>query len=266
MRLSSRFARAALFTTAALLVPAVSKADPTWTRSWSLCITGTLVSCHSVQLQTTGFGTYTAVKVTVRNLNGQDPLLVDNTLWSGLSLLRFYGSALAVNPSDNTQQLSSLSLQGGATNPGGAAGWAAWINGGGLTPGVLRLSGTTAQLDNTNRRVGGCNTSGTGSQSPVMFTCGGEVVFSFNTATLFNASQIAGVFAQADARDLANTATYTQSCQTDGTTYTGSVSTLCTHVTDVTTVTPEPITIALLGSGLFGVAGARLRRRKKTEE
>jgi len=31
----------------------------------------------------------------------------------------------------------------------------------------------------------------------------------------------------------------------------------------LTQVTPEPVTIALLGTGLFGIAGARLRRKKK---
>lgn len=246
--------RGMAFVAALVAVPSIANAD-VWTRNWSVCNGTTVKSCHSVQLQTTGFGGYTAVKVTIRNLNGQAGLSGDNTTWSSLNQLRFYGSGMTVNGADAAAIMTASTFQGGAT--GSATGWNSILNG--TSIGVLRLNGITAP-DGTNRRIGGC-TAGAGATAPTIFTCGGEVVFSFTTSTLFNAGQMTGLYTRIDA----NGSTINQQCQTDGSVYTGSVTTGCsTALTDVT-VTPEPVTIALLGSGLFGIAGARMRRKKKNE-
>ena len=45
-----------------------------------------------------------------------------------------------------------------------------------------------------------------------------------------------------------------------------TVTTSCTTGADCTTVTPEPVTLLLMGSGLAGIAGARARRRRQSEK
>lgn len=277
MPLSLRSFRGSLFTMAALAAPAVASATPApapvYTRVWKVCYTGTMKSCHSIQLQTQISGSLTAVSVTLRNLSGQPNGSGDNTTWSSLNHLRFYGTGISVNSADSTKVVTGIAAQGGA-NLNGAVGWNRLFNGGGLTPGVLRLNGITAPpTGSPNRRVGGCN-PGVGATAPVIMTCNGEVVFSFNTSTLFTAWQLTGLAIRLDLPASGNDNGVNKICQTDGTQYGQTTqnpngdwtSNLCTDVSTTTTVTPEPITMALLGTGLFGVGGARLRRRKKNEE
>jgi hypothetical protein len=237
-----------VLTAAFTMVPSVAKAD-LYTRSWYLCASATLKSCHSVQLQTHSNGSGTFVKVTLRNLQGQgDPN--DTSAWSALHLLRFYGSGFTVAAAD---------VAGGSAAP-----WLWNFTQATGEPGVLRLNGNSPWAG-----VGGCtDPSAGGSPTPVLLTCGSDIIFSFSTTTIWNASQIAGMYLRVNIGSSATTTANTQkACQTDLTVYTpGSVPNGCTDIAaSATSVTPEPITIALLGSGLLGIGGARMRRKKKDE-
>jgi hypothetical protein len=252
MHLATRVLRGLSFLTALGFVPAVANAEsPTtvYTRSWTTCSAGAVRSCHSVSLQTQG--TYsgttrvgTSVVLRVRNLQGQNP--VDNMAWSALNGVRlFRPGVLAVGTAPSTAVLA-----GGAT--GTPATWT-WGTGGSGGWGNVRV------LANGTNRLGGCATGSTNS----MWTCPGEVVFSISSALIFNANEFSELYltwngpngagdCTTDPTRTANTATPRPVCDLENTTIT-------------TTVTPEPITMALLGTGLLGVGGARLRRRSKEE-
>jgi hypothetical protein len=204
-------------------------------------------SCHSVTLETQGLfsGTTrigTAVKLTVRNLQGQH--IADNMAWSALSAVRLYRPTVL----GSTSGSSTPTLNGGATGTPSAWSWATAAAG---TWGNLRFLGAAGS------RIGGCVTgSGNG-----MWTCPGEVIFSMSTSELFDANEFNELYLTWAGSPNAG------ACTTDQTRSGGGVAQCDPQNTTVnTSVTPEPITIALLGTGLFGIGGAHLRRRRKNNE
>ncbi len=292
MRTTSSLIRGAVLTAAVAMVPAVASATPgdIWARTFRLCGSGAVSgfkTCHSVQLTTTDLGSATGVTVAIRNLQGGngplgDQLFYDNSPWSALRILRFYGTGTA-NPSDVTPTLAgsptAVPFFNGTATTGGASAWNYAMTQASGEPMVLRMNGgPTAAPNATNRMIGGC-TPGSGPNTPMMYTCHGQIIMSFQTSTLFNASNLTGGYFSAYMGDGAS-GSETVVCQTSSATITGGTSTLCdvsgTNATLVNpaqflgnggppATVPEPMTIALLGSGLAGVAAAR-RRKKTTEE
>jgi len=92
------------------------------------------------------------------------------------------------------------------------------------------------------------------------FTCAPNSAFTFSFAigVAADANEFAAAFISAyGVRD-------NDFCMSDPSQYPPFAYPACDVQSEsLTQVTPEPVTIALLGTGLFGIAGARLRRRKK---
>lgn len=243
-----------LAATAALtLAPSVASA--TGLRSWTACTSGSVYTCNSISIATTAImsGTTrigTAVVVNLHNLQGQ--LGGGNELWSALNTVRFYVQNRFATPSTFG---TTTTLGGGATGTGswGAVTLSQFVGNG--TWGVLRLQRSTATSG-----VGGC-TGGSGPVAPTLFTCssGSAVALSFTMAENFDAWETT-MFMQSN---VTNGVTATQGCYSSDAP--SATFNECANITE-TTVTPEPLSIALLGTGLLGLGGAHLRRRNKKNE
>jgi hypothetical protein len=236
------------------LVPAVASAVPTYSRSWYGCTSGSVYTCNAISLATTAImsgSTRVGTAVVIRMNNRQGQLGGGNELWSALNTLRFYvknrfAAATATSVTTSVPAPATGTGTWGVTVLSQLSGNGTW--------GVLR-----AQRSVATSGIGGC-TAGSGPVAPTLFTCaaGAEIVLSFDLSDNFNADEVV-MFMQSN---VANGTTSTQGCYTSA--VPSSTFNVCNNLTE-TTVTPEPVTIALLGTGLFGVAGARMRRRKKHE-
>lgn len=268
MRVARKFFGATLVT-ALMGVPSAMWATttfvPTYSRLWTGCTTGTLRSCNSIRLTTQAVmsGTTrigTTVVVSMHNYMGQG-FGPDNTAgpnWAALHRARFYFQGQAFAAGSNT---ATTSLAGGATGTVASGGWTStyvspFTDASSNAWGVLRLEGLT-------NRIGGCGLPGSGTNIPTLGTClsGSEVVVAFSTSESFDAFDAELLF-NVNGR-ISGSAIQT-SCYTNSALSTVAGSpTACSDMAVVDTATvPEPITMALLGTGLLGVGGARLRRRK----
>jgi hypothetical protein len=222
---------------ATLLASVTAHADP----SGTLCTVGAFRSCNSIQLSTTAIYSGatrvgTSVTISMHNLNGQDA--EDNTAWSGLTYAAFYSD----NPLGPAFHLTSgpLSLGGGAT--GNATWWGVYLFSG---PGGYG-SFLEARTTSTTMEIGGC-TPGSGSlygvpRATTVFTCGpnATVSMTFTSPYSFDAASFGVLKVEAEGQLPGDPAIYRSN-----------------------SVTPEPLTIVLLGTGLLGIGGVQLRRRKK---
>jgi len=236
-----------LVTVAALTAPAPGRAQ-----SWLLCTPGAFHSCHSVSASTvpvmsgsTRVGTI--VTLTVANLQGTYAL--DNAAWSGLTAIGVGGGSTL----DVFGAFSTFALNGGATGSGtfqafGSSGSETAYN-------IFNATGTGL--------IGGCAAVPITASTPLgasFHTCGAgaSVSFSVTLSVIFDASDF--TYAKIDVLGPNGEV----QCVSDPARATSRppVSACDVEPNDVA-VTPEPVTIALLGTGLFGIGAARVRRRKK---
>lgn len=225
------------------------------TRSWDdYCTVGAFQACMSIELSLTQVpdpqvigGFSTAVTVALRNLEGTLGSIgawgLSNVRFSGLASSFFFGEADNIAPTF-----------GGNAGVVGAAGslGSIWLTGGNSTVGAS--ISREAQIGDGGFPIAGCSPITPDAQFGLyffepryLFTCGddSQVVYSFTTVpglTLTDATSvaIAGRMNNGDALNC----TFDVDCQ---------------HVS----VTPEPGTIVLLGSGLVGVGGLRMRRFRR---
>lgn len=220
--------------------------------AWTLCTPGALSACSSVQLSTTPHaGGGTDVTIAMHNLNGQDPH--DNTLWSGLYSVEFLSQSASFSVTSGS---GALSLGGGAT---GGATWSY-----GAANNHLGWNDLYIGRSGANSLVGGC-AAGTynGSISTAAYTCLSTATasLSFTTSNGFNATGVGGVAVGLFAGSQATP----QGDLICGENFdAGGRYPACNVLNQSFSVTPEPVSMALMATGLFGIGGVRLRRRKRT--
>jgi hypothetical protein len=238
-----------LFLAGALsVVPAIAAASgpDTYIRSWFACTPGSVVTCNSISIATTAIMSGstrigTSVVVNLHNFSNQAGNIGANTLWASLNSVWFYAGGI-----DNTGLTApSLSLNGGATGSG------TWTSSA-ATLGELRLQRSG------NARIAGCAPTTPGTVSATLFTCasGSTVGLSFTMSSIFDATSTA---MSMQVNDPNNVLSRCYTSEANG-------STACNNVTMADTVTPEPMSITLLATGLLGMGGVGLRRRSKKNQ
>jgi hypothetical protein len=184
--------------------------------------------------------------ILVRNLQGST-WSVDNT---GGSLITRIG--LVTPQITGASNLSVVGTSGALTVGSPSPLWAL-KNPGGLGGPIELTAGV--QPGQYRGGIAGCDASHSGFQSDYFQTCnGGWVQFSFTTTNDWSATNAQVAFLS---QDFNNPPGAGIECDTQG----GSPGReFC-----ASNVTPEPVTMVLLGSGLFGVGGARLFRRRRRD-
>ncbi len=226
--------------------------------AWTLCTVGDFRSCHSVQIQTTavmsgGSRTGTDVTVTIHNLSGQ--IAADNTTWSGLLGVYFGGPASYAESEGGTDVTPTLI--GGAT--GNAAPWV-WNGTSFLNSGnYYDIFGVSSK--HYSSLIGGCGV-GPLWAGVTMFTCGPDaaVTVSFSTYSEFDAPALD--YAAIYTRGGANGLYYGGGMLCSNA---SSDPLACDVLSETSGVVPEPVSMVLLGTGLLGIGGLRLRRRSRSE-
>lgn len=250
---------ALLLAVAALLAP--SSTASASTRAWydRCAVSGAFRACASVQITTTqDLGTgRTQVVIRVRNLQGTPGISASPnmsfyafTAWSR-SPIRNLSS-----PGPNGHGIARVGLEEGATEvvPRGVNSDYFWEEDGTETSIWLR--------DVINKRpILGCDYDPLTwvppgeSGGPGYSTCGGGwVSLSFTTNVLWDVADLTDVSFIFQGPNSGGGGY--ASCAAEGTRGNGTTEVSCE-------VVPEPMTVVLLGTGLFGVGAARLRRRKK---
>lgn len=213
------------------------------------CSSGAIRTCASIQMYTTldaNGGTF--VRILVRNLQGWYGY--DNSTGSSLTRIGIVTPQISGVSGGLTAQ--AISPAGQVDNPAGV--WQL------RTPGVLGgpIELTAGGPAGKMAGVVGCNEPMGGYPDAYIQTCGGgwaEFTFSTTNAWSANDAEIAWLMTRIGPNNT------TVECGTDQ----GSLNSTREYCGVTTMVTPEPVTMLLLGSGLAGMGGFGLVRRRKKD-
>jgi len=201
----------------------------------------------------------TAVSITLHNLQGQG-YAPDNTTASGLDWVGFIapGSPLALRSVSNT--VTTTATSGGAT---GSASWLGWTQP--MTTQYALASGLLAtESANSTSLLGGCGTGPLlGLYGTPVRTCapGSTFTVAFSIDDAIDANQFTTVFIEAYNGQGAS-ACFTNPADGFSPGY-SACGVYAESITNDSAVTPEPVTMVLMATGLFGVGGVGLRRKKR---
>ena len=250
--------RAAAVGVAVLAIPVLANSARAQSRhGWTVCTPQSFSSCHSIEIGTTPIDignvrVGTNVNIRITNLQGSG-YAHDNTTLSGLIEVIFNGQH--VNNILTFQPVASTAVGAGST---GSANWTA------ETGTQAGINGYVAGYPFTSDAIGGCASGNLffNNYTTAANTCGTSAfaVFNFTTGNLFDANLLDDAFIEAVGPTDAGF------CFTDVTKGNGdpNIPQCNTYNEYVITNAPEPVTMALLGTGLFGIGGAGLRRRRKS--
>lgn len=213
------------------------------------CSTGAVRTCASLQMWTTVNGAGgTDVVIRVQNQQGWG-LLGDGT---GGSLL----SRIGIVAPKIVGVSGALSVSGVGANVVGNAGSLWNLRAPGSLGGLIELSSGIAGGTQSGGIIG-CNATSRGIPGTHFQTCGGGwVEFKFSTSNAWSANDAEVAWLVQDFAVNGGGVECTSSAQ-----YTGTGRGYCPQM-----VTPEPVTMILLGSGLAGMGGFGLVRRRKKED
>lgn len=216
------------------------------------CTTGAIKTCASMKVFTTpdGMGG-TNVVIWVRNEQGTNP--TDNTQGSLITKIGLVGPEVGTATGLTVGTDGEVGIVG---DP--ASRWEIQASPGqGNIGGIVEFTaGTQSQGGANEGGIRGCDSS---DASPTRYfvTCDGSgntgwVTFSFNTSNLWNAENAIIAWKTQAVTDGGGS----YECRADA-----EGEHACAPTTPVT-VTPEPVSLALMGSGLLGIAMLRFRRRQ----
>lgn len=246
----------ALALTAALAVLGVRNVHAQ-TEGWEVCTPGALHSCLGLEIITSGVFSGssrvgTNVSIRIHNLGGQYGL--DNSIWSGLADVQFWGNGGGRGPSQSGW--AAPSYTGGASGSVGSWLWQSQGNGNMLAQVDMNDHGTPEYL-------GGCAAPGLFALHGVFAnTCSSPswVTLSFTTADIYDAGNFQTVYV--DVVGDAGNGTTQGICESNSRAFGPAPGYYANcEVIATANVTPEPVSIALMGTGLLGIGGF-VRRRK----
>ncbi len=226
----------------------VASASPITKDFGTRCSPGALRACASVSITTQVVGSQTLVLIAIRNQAGPG-YPADHT---GGSLITRLG---IVAPAGITSagNLTITSVGGAITHGNAAHNW--FLRTPGALGGMIELTaGINART--INGAIAGCYSPFGGLPSAYYQTCapGGYIDFAFTTNNIWSANNAELAWLTQDANNPAGTGVECDTAPNNaGRAY-------CTGVT------PEPVTMVLLGSGLASMGGMGLVRRRRNKD